>query len=408
MQVAQRVPEGHVTIVANSFVIRDVIPNHPDFMYSTNLWDVALRKGWWDPSQGLLNFLKTYAPQRYHPAYSNLRVWRILSMAAPDRNLPAETNEYADDYPFSIAVTRPEGRFSPRDVMWMNRDHFEDTPYSTAEGMAAGPYGDPNRFDLWSNGNMTVWDANEGEFPRTISLFRTSYSFVTEARSDLPKHFNKVWFAEYAPDNSVFVPMYVEATELPKSWIIGTMQKYDPTSAWWNFCAVGNYAARFYKYAMQPVRKLQDSLEGKFTAETAALQQTLMAQPEDSAVQALTKYTVDSGEAVTTRWRDLFPEMLTTYRDGFIIGGQHNTTVTITRMFYPRWWLETVGFFDHPANKNGIFFAPNPALVATTQTAQQSVLMLLVALCCFAVGWFVGRKGKSNRHNYSAIPEQEL
>lgn len=219
MQVAQRVPEGHVTIVANSFVIRDVIPNHPDFMYSTNLWDVALRKGWWDPSQGLLNFLKTYAPQRYHPAYSNLRVWRILSMAAPDRNLPAETNEYADDYPFSIAVTRPEGRFSPRDVMWMNRDHFEDTPYSTAEGMAAGPYGDPNRFDLWSNGNMTVWDANEGEFPRTISLFRTSYSFVAQGRSKVPDVLSLLWFSQYAPSASSYAPFYVASEVVPRPYM---------------------------------------------------------------------------------------------------------------------------------------------------------------------------------------------
>ncbi len=40
--VAQRVPEGHVTVVANQFIIGEVprIEND-DFMYSKNLWTVA-------------------------------------------------------------------------------------------------------------------------------------------------------------------------------------------------------------------------------------------------------------------------------------------------------------------------------------------------------------------------------
>jgi dipeptidase len=125
-------------------------------------------------------------------------------MFAPSLHLPSETDPMANDYPFSVPVDSSK-RIGVEDLMRAQRDHFEGTPYSTADGLAAGtilfkfiikylnpqfilnsmflgPFGDPNRFDVWKNGNMTIWDAIEGEFPRTISLFRTSYSIVAHVR----------------------------------------------------------------------------------------------------------------------------------------------------------------------------------------------------------------------------------
>jgi dipeptidase len=161
--IGQRVPPNHVSVVANFFVIREVDPNSDDFLYSSNLYPTAVAKGWWKPEDGPLNFRKVYSPSIYHPAGVWRRVWRVLSLAAPDMNLPGESSPYADEYPFSVPVTRPEGPFSPVDIMWMQRDHFENTPYSTAEGLAAGPYGDPNRWDFGVNGNMTIMQEVEGK-----------------------------------------------------------------------------------------------------------------------------------------------------------------------------------------------------------------------------------------------------
>lgn len=50
---AQRVPDGHISLVANQFVIRGVKKDHPDFLYSDNLWDAAQRNGLWSPDQGV-------------------------------------------------------------------------------------------------------------------------------------------------------------------------------------------------------------------------------------------------------------------------------------------------------------------------------------------------------------------
>lgn len=408
--VAQRVPDNHVAVAANTFVIREVLEGHPDFLYSSNLWSVAERKGWWSSSTGQpLNFLKTYAPQRYHPSYSYRRVWRIFSLAAPDLHLPGQTNGYADDYPFSVPVTRPEGPFSPAEVMALQRDHFEGTPYSTTQGLAAGPYGDPNRFDIWSNGDMTVWEANEGEFQRTISLFRTSYAFVSEPRSTVSSVFTRLWLCQYAPDMSSFTPVYVHSNALSSYWTSGTMQKFTTTSAWWNFCVVGNYASRFYSFTIQAIRSLQKSLEvelldavKKYEEKAARYLTSGTDKDMDKAISLVTSLTIESGDRVAMAWRDYFPTLVTTYRDGYIIGGQKNSTVTIKRMFYPRWWLQAVGFFDVGGNKDGILFAPAPAapsagtMSTTISMTLQPLYFLLTALVFFVVGLGLGRRSSSS------------
>lgn len=46
-------------------------------------------------------------------------------------------------------------------------DDFDPTHHR-----AGGPYGDPNRWDPGAWPNLTVWDTLQGEYPRTISLFR--------------------------------------------------------------------------------------------------------------------------------------------------------------------------------------------------------------------------------------------
>ncbi len=49
-------------------------------------------------------------------------------LANPGANLPSETNADADDYPFSMQV-QSDRLFSATDMMNLQRDHYEGTPY---------------------------------------------------------------------------------------------------------------------------------------------------------------------------------------------------------------------------------------------------------------------------------------
>lgn len=183
-------------------------------MYSANIFDVAKRMGFWDPSQGPLDFLKAYAPPRAHSPYATRRVWRVFQIAAPSVILPGDTDPKALNYPFSVKVDR---KLTAQDVMNMNRDHYEGTQYSLTEGLAAGPYGDPNRYDMAPVGNLTYADVLQGSYERSISLFRTSYSFVAQARQ-VPDTLARLWFSQYAPATSSYAPFYVASEHVPKQY----------------------------------------------------------------------------------------------------------------------------------------------------------------------------------------------
>lgn len=52
--VAQRVPPGHVTVVPNIFIIRDVdLTDTANFLGSSNMFTIAEKKGWWTPGSPL-------------------------------------------------------------------------------------------------------------------------------------------------------------------------------------------------------------------------------------------------------------------------------------------------------------------------------------------------------------------
>jgi len=112
----QRVPDEHVTIVSNIFRIRKIKKDSPDFMYSSNLWDIAQKHELWTEKDGVyiwrrgiriddddnddgghhgshlemrhmdiafllytgdLDFLAVYGYPQAHPTALYRRIWRV-------------------------------------------------------------------------------------------------------------------------------------------------------------------------------------------------------------------------------------------------------------------------------------------------------------------------------------------
>jgi dipeptidase len=145
--------------------------------------------------------------------------------------------------------------------MRVQREHYEGSQFDLTKGLAAGPFGDPNRFDPapQPNDNLTMSDIIEGSYERAISLFRTSYSYVAQGRN-ISDTLGLIWFGQYAPSSTSYTPIYVHSELLPISYTRGSLFKYDPLVSFWSHLAASNYAGRFYKFAFVDVRELQSTL----------------------------------------------------------------------------------------------------------------------------------------------------
>ncbi|RHY22445.1 hypothetical protein DYB32_009502 [Aphanomyces invadans] len=346
--VAQRVPDGHVAAIGNQFIIRGVnLTDSDQFMGSSNMVDVAIRAKLYDPStDGAFDFTKAYAhpiqPDQY---YATRRQWRILSLANPALNLPAVTDVYGSDYPVTAPVATPVG---PSTLLSYLRDHFEGTEYDMTKGPAAGPYGDPDRYDINMNGNMTKSMALTGHFERAISIFRSSYSFVTVPNATNAA-LGHILFGQYGPHATSYVPIYTHVDHVPRLYSRGSLHRYDLNTTFWAFAVVGNWASRYYVHTRSMVEAVQADLESAFLDAKSARVAAHVEWLGNDAIQ-IRQFLTDSCDsfAATTHaaFVDLFGRLVTTFHDGYHMHNLTNASaIAMSSLFYPQWWLQSVGYF---------------------------------------------------------------
>ncbi|RHY53411.1 hypothetical protein DYB34_012099, partial [Aphanomyces astaci] len=372
--VAQRVPDGHIAAIGNQFVIRQVnLTDSDNFMGSKNLVDVAVRAKLYDPAEdGAFDFTKAYAhpiaPDQY---YATRRQWRVLMLANPSLNLPAETDVYGSDYPVTAPVASP---IDPATLLAYLRDHFEGTEYDMTKGPAAGPYGNPDRygnhtlirwwlmvgflqpdwlnrftdmifFDINGNGNMTKATVLTGHFERAISIFRSSFSFVAVA-NQANLNLGHILFGQYGPHATSYVPIYTKVHRVPTLYSRGSLHRYESTSSFWAFAVVGNWASRFYMYTRPMVESVQVQLETALLgakAKAVAAHVELLSNDDAQLRQFLTDSSDAFAATTHAAFVELFGRLVTTFHDGYHMQNLTGAnTIAAASLFYPEWWLHSV------------------------------------------------------------------
>ena len=349
--VAQRVPDGHMAVVANHFTIREVdLDDDANFLGRADMWELAEAAGLWDASRPK-DFTRTFSDGEYaHKYYSGRRMWGAFRLAAPAytaAHLPPEYGSLKDDapYPFAVAVER---KLAVADVFAIHRDWYNGTDYDLSAGMQGGFGGSPDRYGGCAGAGC---DGVAGNWERSISLYRTSDTVVVQARGWLPDAVGgTLWFAPHAAHGSLFVPFSAGAarapTEYSRGWAgerVGAARAR--AGAYWACRAATNAMQLHFSAALPLVRAAQADWE----ARGLALQARLAAASPPPDADALAEAHGAFARAAMRAWWELSDEILFAVADGDANRWEGGKFVS-EPIGYPDWWLADpeVGYTSGP------------------------------------------------------------
>jgi dipeptidase len=247
-----RVPDGHVTSIANMFMIRDMnLSDTDNFLASKNIEDEAERSGRWDKKSGKpIDFTHVFSDGEYMAKhYSGRRVWRALSLLAPNAGLSPDYGDMRADAPYPFSV--PAGvKVTPQTLMRIHRDYYAGTPYDLTQGLAAGPWGTPNRWSMPGAALGATWE-------RPISIYRQDLSYIAQARHWLPDACGgTLWFGPHNAQGTVYFPLPIGAEQVPAELGSFAMDSgaADRGGAFWAFSAVQQLAESRFAWISKEVR----------------------------------------------------------------------------------------------------------------------------------------------------------
>jgi len=352
---AQRVPSDHVVAVGNSFTIRRMdFGDSDNFLYSPGVTDLAEEMGWWKRDEPF-DFFKAYGYQPdtsgKDPAvaellenvlafYSGRRMWRIFSLLSPEEGAKLDPNKgnlprTEDPYPGSVPA--PRGSVTARMVMDVLRDHYEGTPYDLTKGMAAGPFGTPNRGPVPPRGTMGLWE-------RAISMHRGSWSYVLEAR---PAGRSISWLGYDSPHGTAYLPFFGAAARgAPESFHSheGCMSKFSDKVAWWAFNLVNQYSdinfALINRDVREKARAIEDEAEKQVQAWLAEAEMAGMAPGhygELAAAELLTSRSNAFAEAKVAEWWSFAFSLFAKFGRYAVTSNESANGEVLQR--YPDWWI---------------------------------------------------------------------
>ena len=352
--VARRIPDGYVCAHANqarittfpladgktsiTFKDRDrIFDPGVECYYSDDVISFARDKKYFEGKDKDFSFSDTYAPVNFEGArFCEIRVWSFFKSVNKDMEqyFNYASGHIKHDSKFADGSKNPNGYASNRMPLWIKpdhkielhevmnamRDHLEGTPLDMTKDAGAGPYGNPYRW------RPLTWTVDSVEYcnERATSTQQTGFSFVAQSRSWMPERIGGIfWFGVDDAASSVYMPMYTCMTRVPDKMAqgYGSMMDFVDDAAFWVFNQVSNFAYTRYDVIHPDIKALQQKLEDKFIAETAAIDKVaeqLYPTNKDLAVTFLTDYSVDNGNQTVMRWKKFYGYLFTRYMDGNI------------------------------------------------------------------------------------------
>ena len=271
--VARRIPDGYVSAHANQARITTFPKNDPEnCLYAPDVVSFAREMGYYDGPDADFSFCDAYAPLDFGALRAcEARVWSTFNRVT--RGAMEKYLDYAMGHNRSNRMplfVKPVEKLSAKEVMWLMRDHYEDTPLDMRNDIGAGGHNLPYR---WRPMTFTV-DGQEYVNERAIATQQTGFWFVSQSRSWLPDAIGGLlWFGVDDSGTSCLTPIYTSSTRVPECFREGNghLTEYSTTSAFWLFNRVTNFAYLRYDLISEDIKRGIHETEDRNMAEIPAV-----------------------------------------------------------------------------------------------------------------------------------------
>ena len=314
--VARRIPDGYVCAHANQSRITTFPKNDPEnCLYAPDVVTLARKLGYYEGSDDDFDFAAAYAPGDFGTVRGcDARVWAFFRTVADGMD---EYEKYAMGYDMGHRMplwVKPRTKVSPKTVFDCMRDHYEGTPMDLTKDLGAGGHNLPYR---WRPMEFEV-DGKKYLNERSTATQQTGFWFVAQARPELPDYMGILWFGVDDAATSCLTPIYCCTDKVPECFSErnGSMLEYSPTSAFWLFNRVTNFAYMRYDMISADIRKVVDQWENDRITHAAADAALSHGTAEKRARKLLSKYSNDMSQTLFDRWSKLNEYLLIKYVDG--------------------------------------------------------------------------------------------
>ena len=324
--VATRIPDDCIAAHANQARFTTInFKDKENWMWSKDVVKFARKQGYYTGKKDEdFNFQEAYAPYDFSGLYvCEARVWSFFRKFSNDmdryfdfasgKTFVETGGKYAGErMPLYI---KPNHKVSAQELKDCMRDQYEGTPLDITQGPDAGPWHSKLRY-----GSLGFqYDSVQYWFERPIATQQTAWSFVAQMRGYEGANAGGIfWFGVDDAASTVYVPMYSTITAVPECFQEGNgdLYTYSPTSAWWTYNIVANWAYSKYSAMLPDIQKVQSAWEDKFNSQVAAIDAQVAVMDKEKATEFLTKYSCAQAQESTAAWKELGIYLFVKYLDG--------------------------------------------------------------------------------------------
>ncbi len=329
--VAQRIPDDHVTVSANTPRISDVDFDDPDrFLYSKDLKKKARKLGLWDGKEPFKFWKIIHEPDK--KPYT-IRDFFVLNTLAPSLKLNMEMEEL----PLSV---KPDKKVALVEVNRLLRETYEGTEWDMTKDMLVTKkvkgkdgverdttYKSPLAQNWMTNDMFDFLNAQRPKDKqigkqRTISVVWCAYSFVIQCRDWLPDEVGGVcWWSEDNPGQSPRVPLFAGMTDVPESFKVCGHKRYRPDAALWTYRRTNRLAQVSWGHGRKLIEPAVLSFEQKAADEMPLVEAKVATLIKDGKTEEakayLTRYSFDFIYATLRCWEEMEAQLWHQFGRGF-------------------------------------------------------------------------------------------